>query len=138
MLYSPLASPSPLSAAGSKKKMQQQHSLPLPQPVLYEPDALPIVSVAFSRAPSHALAAAQGQHHQLLVVPVWEAAPTKSGAEQLLTEQAHLGQLDKATGGALAAALDLHAFSGKKVRQMLRHAWVGRATALPLMPFVCP
>lgn len=108
--------------------MQRQPSLP--QPVLYEPDALPIVSVA-EQAPS---TAAQG--HQLLVVPVWEAA-SKSGAEHLLTEQPHLAQLDKATCGALAAAVKLHAFSGKKVRRVLPHTWLA---VLPLCHacHVCP
>lgn len=110
--------------------MQRQASLP--QPVLYEPDALPIVSVA-QQAPS---TAAQG--HQLLVVPVWEAASNTSGAEHLLTELPHLAQLDKATCGALAAAVKLHAFSGKKVRRVLPHA---RLAVLPLChrsDCVCP
>jgi hypothetical protein len=87
--------------------MERQSSLP--QPVLYEPDAVPLVSVAQG-------AASPG--HEVLVVPVWEASDSKnsgSGDTKLLAEHVHLAQLNNATLGALAGALKLHGFTGKKV-----------------------
>lgn len=88
--------------------MERQPSLP--QPVLYEPDAVPLVSVA-QGTPSPG--------HEVLVVPVWETSGSKiSGSDdcsKLLTEQAHLEQLNKASLGALAGAIKLHGFAGKKV-----------------------
>jgi hypothetical protein len=87
--------------------MERQPSLP--QPVLYEADAFPLVSVA-EGTPSPG--------HEVLVVPVWEASDSKPDKclQLLLTEQAHLALLSQASQGALESALKLHAFSGKKVQ----------------------
>jgi hypothetical protein len=86
--------------------MERQPSLP--QPVLYEADAFPLVSVA-EGTPSPG--------HDVLVVPVWEASDskTKKSSQLLLTEQAHLAQLSQASLGALESASKLQGFSGKKV-----------------------
>lgn len=85
--------------------MERQPSLP--QPVLYEPDGVPLVSVAEG-------ASSSASPHQLLVVPVWETSLKEEGA--LLTAHAHLGQLNAASLGALGSAIKLHGFTGKKVR----------------------
>lgn len=84
--------------------MERQPSLP--QPVLYEPDGVPLVSVAET-------ASSSASQHQLLVVPVWETSSKQDDA--LLSEQAHLGQLNTATLGALGSSIKLHGFTGKKV-----------------------
>jgi hypothetical protein len=88
--------------------MERQPSLP--QPVLYEPDAVPLVSVA-QGAPSPG--------HEVLVVPVWGVPDSKNigskDSAQLLAEHAQLGQLNEATLGALAGAIKLHGFTGRKV-----------------------
>lgn len=92
------------------ERFNMERQLSLPQPVLYEPDALPVVAVAQGTP-------AQG--HQVLVVPVWEVSDSKdSGSDnsaKLLAEQAHLHRFDQASLGALAAAIKLQGFCGKKV-----------------------
>lgn len=87
--------------------MERQPSLP--QPVLYEADAFPLVSVA-EGTPSPG--------HDVLVVPVWESSDSKSdkSSQLLLTEQTHLAHLSQASLGALESALELQGFSGTKVQ----------------------
>lgn len=96
--------------------MERQPSLP--QPVLYEPDSTPLVSVCQAPQPPSA------QHHQLLVVPVWEDAVSADSsstiadaAASLLDSEPHLGVLNAASLGALASAIKLHGFTGKKVSE---------------------
>lgn len=90
--------------------MERQPSLP--QPVMYEPDATPLVSVCESPPPASA------QPHQVLVVPVWESASSNNtdASEKFIGDHAHLGQLNAASLGALSSAINLHGFTGKKVR----------------------
>jgi hypothetical protein len=53
----------------------------------------------------------------VLVVPVWESASNSTDAsEELLGDHTHLAQLNAAALGALASAIKLHDFTGKKVR----------------------
>lgn len=80
----------------------------LPQPVLYEPDSTPLVSVCQGAPPSSA------QGHQVLVVPV-NGNTADASESRLVTDDAHLGQLDAASMGALGSAIKLHGFTGKKV-----------------------
>lgn len=82
--------------------MERQTSLP--QPVLYEPDDSVLVSVGPDTS------------HEFIVVPVWESVtPNDDSCKLLLDEQVHLATLDKASLGALGAAIRVHSFTGKKV-----------------------
>lgn len=83
----------------------------MPQPVQYEPDSLPLVSVA---------ADASSVTSDVIVLPVWQVTDkTVDGCSHLLHGHDSLQRLDQASLGGLAVAINTHVFTGQKVGMTL-------------------